>query len=240
MPFCKSNWQSYTFYVRAKFVFFYKSSFYWHLYRRIYLLTLLSFKCGMDGLAKGSWEFYRIWSYLNQLFQSCNIWWGREKGILLHFFSGFFSLPTLPWPTNQSDWVKMLEFYAKSSEVCYMAPKSLLNQTESSGCWKAYLESDLTEFWNDQSPAYSWGKQPILMFCCSSISICFSHRDYRAQLGVEQRVYSGRDGEDDLSKAHRGSESKRDLYLNLLSIHYWENIYSVVKSPNQKSNCTKS
>lgn len=96
------------------------------------------------GLAKGSWEFYRIWSYLNQLFQSCNIWWGREKGILLHFFSGFFSLPTLPWPTNQSDWVKMLEFYAKSSEVCYMAPKSLLNQTESSGCWKAYLESDLT------------------------------------------------------------------------------------------------
>lgn len=61
-----------------------------------------------------------------------------------------------------------------------------------------------------------------------------------AQSGVEQRVYSDRDGEDDLSMAHRGSMSKRDLYLNLRSIPYWEHIYSVVKSPNQKSNHTKS
>lgn len=61
-----------------------------------------------------------------------------------------------------------------------------------------------------------------------------------AQSGVEHRVYSDRDGEDDLSMAHRGSMSKRDLYLNLLSIPYWEHIYSVVKSTNQKSNHTKS
>lgn len=182
MPFCKSNWQSYTLYVRAKFVFFYKSSFYWHLYRRTYLLPLLSFKCGTDGLAKGSWEFYRIWSYLNQLFQSCNIWWGREKGILLHFFSGFFSLPTLPWPINQSDWVKMLEFYVKSSEVCYMAPKSLLNQIESSGCWKAYLESDLTMNFGMASLQHIPGE--------SNLFWCFVAVQYAAVSAIEITEYS--------------------------------------------------
>lgn len=147
---------------------------------------LLFLFCWISNVAWVGWRQLIILLNLKlfeQAVSKLQYWWGREKGILWIFFGAFPPPPpsfVLAYQSNKLSF-QVLEFYVKSGKLYYIASNRLLNQIESSGYWKTCLESDWAMNFGIacQSPAYSWGKQPILMFPRSPISSWFSHRGYR-------------------------------------------------------------
>lgn len=135
------------------------------------------------------WRQLIIWSSLKLFEQAVSKLQNLVRGKVFYQISEVFSFfpLCLDLPIKQTEF-EMLQLYVQSGGLCYMYPSRLLNQIESSGCWKAYLEKDWVRnfgiaCWN---PAYFQGANLFWCFLASSLGSWFRQRLTSSTVGCRR------------------------------------------------------